>query len=91
MKNWEEHKSNPASKPLHNSNQPLHNSNTPPKNVSAPLPSPSKFCTPPGPKATNRQISNDFRGEEHTKKANDINDIHEIPSVPSELDSVVDP
>ena len=45
--------------------------------------------TPPG--QSNRQNSNDFRGEEHTKNANDINDIQEIPSVVSELDSVVDP
>jgi len=84
VKNANDTVCNPASKPLHNSN-------TPPKNVSSPLPSPSKFCTPPGPKATNRQISNDFRGEEHTKNANDINDIQEIPSVVSELDSAVDP
>ena len=54
-------------------------------------PQPSKFCTTSRPLVPNRQNSNDFRGEEHTKNANDINDIQEISSVACELDSVVDP
>ena len=43
-------------------------------------PSPSKFCTPPGPKATNRQNSNDFRSKKH----NEIKHIHNIHKPESE-------